>query len=367
MTIELYKRVGSPRWQARIQFASGDVKRVTTGEVDEAIALQKAHEIAADIKLRRKYGLCDRAFTFSEVFSDWIAMIQPANKRDEYTRAALLHIIPVFGSTQIDRIKNRDLLRWRNNLSVGNNRKRTLDVILRGCFNHAVDMDALSSELCPRFKSEKVVLNPRDAFTSAEMEKIIDYLASWRGSGKKRETQDTRTLLYFIVQTLNATGMRPGKEIESLMWNDVSYDFKTHPSDRFLRICVRPETTKVRTPRILVAERWLNDILMSELQCQMLRWGLVCNQGFVFRGRDNYRPRTYARAFEQALQNLGLLYTYDKKKRTLYSIRHHYITRKLYEGRSVHLISKQCGNSTAIIEKVYSKVIASQAVEQLID
>ena len=347
-------------------FAPGDVKRITTGEIDEGLALQKAHEIAAEIKLRRKYGLCDKSLTFSEVFADWITSVQPLSKRDEYNRAAIFHILPAFGNQQIDRIKKRDVLRWRDGLGVGNNRKRTLDVIIRGCFNHAVDMDALRTEMRPNIKSEKVNLNPRDAFSDQEMSRIIEFLRGWRGSGRKQETQDTRTLLYYIVQTLNATGMRPGKEVESLTWSDIKIDYNAHPNDRFLKIEIRPETTKVRRFRVLVAEDWLNDKLNELQKIQLEEWKMICNEGYVFRGRNEYRPPSYVRAFEQALRNLGLLYTHDGRKRTLYSIRHYYITRKLYEGRSVHLLAKQCGNSTAIIEKVYSKVISSLAVEQLI-
>jgi hypothetical protein len=366
MAIELYKRVGSPRWQARILFAPGDVKRISTGELDKGLALQKAHEIAAEIKIRRKYGLCDKSLTFSEVFADWISRIHPFNKRDEYNRAAIFHILPAFGQRQIDRIKKRDVIQWRDGLSVGKNRKRTLDVIIRGCFNHAVDMEALSPELCPKIKSEKVDLNPRDAFTYSEMETIVDFLRDWRGTGRKQETQDTRTLLYYVVQTLNATGMRPGKEVESLTWNDCKTDTNAHPKDRYLKFEIRPETTKVRRFRELVAEDWL-DAELNELQTiQMRDWKIICNQGYIFKGRGEYKPSTYARAFEQALREIGLLYTHNRRKRTLYSIRHHFITRKLYEGRSVHLVALQCGNSTAIIEKVYSKVKTGQAVEHLI-
>ena len=58
---------------------------------------------------------------------------------------------------------------------------------------------------------------------------------------------------------------------------------------------------------------------------------------------------------------------YDKfgKKRTLYSIRHFYITISLMKGFDIHIVAKQCGTSTTMIDKYYSKLIPTLRADLL--
>jgi hypothetical protein len=44
----------------------------------------------------------------------------------------------------------------------------------------------------------------------------------------------------------------------------------------------------------------------------------------------------------------------DGKPRTLYSYRHYYATRELKAGMTTHQLSRQLGNSTAMLDKHYS-------------
>jgi hypothetical protein len=81
------------------------------------------------------------------------------------------------------------------------------------------------------------------------------------------------------------------------------------------------------------------------------------NDAFVF----TTRLRTVANihslnaAFNALLDQLGLKIGADGKSRTLYSLRHYYATRDLKRGVSTHALSKQMGNSTAMLDKHYSK------------
>jgi integrase len=53
--------------------------------------------------------------------------------------------------------------------------------------------------------------------------------------------------------------------------------------------------------------------------------------------------------------------------RTLYALRHTYVTLKLLTGNiDIHTLSKQTGNSTAMIERHYSKLTATMAAEKLV-
>ena len=61
------------------------------------------------------------------------------------------------------------------------------------------------------------------------------------------------------------------------------------------------------------------------------------------------------RAFNSLLDELDLKAGADGRQRTLYSWRHFYATQDLERGVSTHALSKQLGNSTAMLDKHYSK------------
>ncbi|MFM8666569.1 MAG: integrase, partial [Betaproteobacteria bacterium] len=54
------------------------------------------------------------------------------------------------------------------------------------------------------------------------------------------------------------------------------------------------------------------------------------------------------------------------QNRTLYSLRHTYATLELLRGAvDIHTLSRQMGNSAAMIERHYSKLTATMAAERL--
>ena len=57
-----------------------------------------------------------------------------------------------------------------------------------------------------------------------------------------------------------------------------------------------------------------------------------------------------------SINALGLVYGADGKKRTLYSWRHFYATLDLQRGVSTHVLSRQMGNSTSVLDRFYSKL-----------
>jgi integrase len=58
--------------------------------------------------------------------------------------------------------------------------------------------------------------------------------------------------------------------------------------------------------------------------------------------------------------------TSDGQNRTLYSLRHTYARLELLRNSTdIHTLSKQMGNSAAMIERHYSKLTATMAAERL--
>ena len=66
------------------------------------------------------------------------------------------------------------------------------------------------------------------------------------------------------------------------------------------------------------------------------------------------------------MRDAGLLKNAEGQNRTLYSLRHTYATLELLNNKTdIHTLSKQMGNSAAMIERHYSKLTATMAAEQL--
>jgi integrase len=67
------------------------------------------------------------------------------------------------------------------------------------------------------------------------------------------------------------------------------------------------------------------------------------------------------------MRDTGLLKNSEGQNRTLYSLRHTYATLALLDGGTdIHTLSKQMGNSAAMIERHYSKLTATLAADRLV-
>jgi integrase len=86
----------------------------------------------------------------------------------------------------------------------------------------------------------------------------------------------------------------------------------------------------------------------------------------LFRYSDGHQPHSLVGTFRRLMRDSGLLKDSDGENRTLYSLRHTYATIEMLRGEvDIHTLSKQMGNSAAMIERHYSKLTATMAAERL--
>jgi hypothetical protein len=70
--------------------------------------------------------------------------------------------------------------------------------------------------------------------------------------------------------------------------------------------------------------------------------------------------------FRHLMRDTGLLKNTEGQKHTLYSLRHTYAELELLNTKAdIYTLSKQMGNSAAMIEKHYSKLTANMAAKML--
>ena len=200
----------------------------------------------------------------------------------------------------------------------------------------------------------------RGSFTDAEYKQIYTALRNWHKNTQNEKAAATREVLrnYFLV--LGNTGVRHGTEALGLRWNNIEWHQAN--GERYLVLNVDGKTSK----RSAVARDTVEDYLLRQSKLNpALNYdsfdALVSakNDAFVFTTRLGTIANIHNlnAAFNALLDELGLKIGADGKSRTLYSLRHYYATRDLKRGVSTHALSKQMGNSTAMLDKHYSKYI----------
>jgi integrase len=199
------------------------------------------------------------------------------------------------------------------------------------------------------------------------MASLLEFMNGWQHKGRLSVEREMRPLLRDYVELLLYTGIRHGTEAMNILWKDV--EWHTKDGVRYLRIWVSGKT----------GGRWLiaKHAAVNALQRLHARQRDVCEMSFetlfaarvphlLFRHSDGHQPHSLVGTFRKLMRDSGLLKNTQGQTRTLYSIRHTYATLALLEGAAdIHTLSKQMGNSAAMIERHYSKLTATMAADRL--
>jgi len=189
----------------------------------------------------------------------------------------------------------------------------------------------------------------RPAFTPTEIKLVITALRTYEKTGRKQRTTEIRQLLRDYVHFVILTGCRPGTELINLRYTDIDTFYKDGRT--YYAITVNGKTGE----RELVAGNRLRRYL------NRLKDRNVSDSEYVFVLSDGTTPKDLHGAFELLLKTIDLLRDKRGKRYSLYSLRHSFATRKLLEGVPMHLLARQMGTSTSMIESHYSKVTARMA------
>jgi integrase len=219
----------------------------------------------------------------------------------------------------------------------------------------------------PKLSTRGQKSTPRPAFTKDEVAKLLAFMKAWSKEGRLAAEREIRPLLRDYVEILLYTGMRHGTEGLGIRWNHI--EWHTHDGKRYLRIWVSGKTGS----RWLIAKYGAVEPLQRLHQRQpklahlsfddLLQSG--CRE-LLFKTTSGYQPHRIDGTFRRLLRDAGLLRDAAGQTRTLYSLRHTYATLELLTNTiDIHTLSKQMGNSAAMIERHYSKLTATMAAERL--
>lgn len=377
----LYRRSRSLLYQCRYKLSDGSWVRRTTGKASLEYAIARACDLYDESRYRQKLGLAHQAHSFAQIASICAADLRreidikkTKSSSNDYLAIIERYFIPYFGERMLEQLSHIDIREfelWRDRQMVRKPKTSTLNnftsawnrvistAVSRGFISERVPVPKLTS------KGEKGKTRP--AFSEVEIEQLLTYMETWQHGGKFDVEKQIRPLTRDYVEFLLLTGIRHGTEAMNVRWKDI--EWHTDKGVRYLRVWVSGKTGG----RWIIAKHRAVEVLKRLHQRQRD----VCDLDFetllatrvphlLFRYADGHQPHSLVGTFRRLMRDSGLLKDSEGQNRTLYSLRHTYATNEMLAGNvDIHTLSKQMGNSAAMIERHYSKLTATMAADRL--
>lgn len=368
----IFLQSNSKRWYARFSL-SGKWYCRTTKEVDKDRAIAMAHRILMEYEIRAKTNTLTTSKRFKDVAEKAISTMQADLGRnagkaiyEDYIGALKKYHIPFFDRTfitSIDADKLREFDVWRNETMKRTPAKSTLmthNAAMQVVFKEAVDSKWMLAVQVPSLTNNGNTTVRRAAFTPAEYEQIQDHLYQMELNSRKEVTRHIRELTQDYAEFVINTGMRPGTELDNLTWSDLHIE--RHGDKATFYISVRKGKTTLHTgTREVVCKLALQQTIFRLTE----RFPNRRADDKIFRLPDGSTTNEIGRTFNAALKEIKL----DNSahgKRTLYSLRHSFITWELIAQKvTIDVLARQCGTSIEMIERHYSHVIPRMFSQQL--
>ena len=377
----VYRRHNSPVWYCRYKLQDGSWHRTSTRKASLEYAIQVACELYDLSRFRQRLGLAHNAPDFAEIAHATLQELRKdldggIGKSVFYTYITCIekYFLPYFEGKRIEELTYTDMKEfelWRNRqmgkapkASTLNNFSSTWSKLQQVAINKGWLSDKVA---IPKLTSKGQKGTTRPAFSREEIEKLLTFMKTWVLEGRMAVERETRPLLRDYFEILLLTGMRHGTEAEGICWKDI--EWHTNKEVKYLRIWVSGKTGG----RWLIAKHSAIEVLRRLHARQLDIKDVAFEEVFqkripmkIFRFSNGYQPLNLRGTFRRLMRDSGLGKDSNGQTRTLYSVRHTYATLELLEkGTDIHTLSKQMGNSVAMLEKHYSKLTATMAAEKL--
>ncbi len=353
--VQVYQRSRSRFWQCSAS-VGGKQHRASTKEEGLSAAKDVAEDWylglvglrrAGEIKVGKTVKQAAEKFT-AEYETITEGQRSPAWVRGHRDRLRL-HILPFFGDLVLPdvtagKVQEYRLYRIENSTTGKPPARNTIHneiVTLRQVLKTAVRHQWLDHlpDLSPPYKTQGKI-EARPWFSPKEYKQL--YLAtrkrarSERHPRLKRHAEDLHDMVLFAANT----GLRTD-ELYNLEHRDVEIEEDNATGETILVIEAR-------------GKRGFG-------YCKSMPNAVRPYQRIVKRNKpmpqDKVFPSDHKKMFNGILEREGLKQTRDGKKRTLYSLRHTYISLRLMEGANIYQVAKNCRTSVEIIEKYYASHI----------
>ena len=379
--VVLYRRSRSLLYQCRFKLADGTWHRVSTRKASVEHAIAIACNLYDEARYRQRLGLAHAAHSFAQIAA--ITAAELRTKIDttsgktafhDYLSCIERYFIPYFGERKLEELTHAEVQQfevWRDRqmrrkpaASTLNNFTTAWNRVIATAVAHGYISERVP---VPKLTAKGAKAKPRAAFTEKEIEQLLSFMDGWQIKGRLEAERQIRPLLRDYIEMLLLTGMRHGTEAMGLCWNHI--EWYTQKDVRYVRIWVDGKTGG----RWLIAKHRAADVLrrlharqddIKQLTFEQLLATRVTHK--LFRFSNGYEPHSFVGTFRKLMRDSGLMKDAEGQTRTLYSLRHTYATLELLNNSTdIHTLSKQMGNSAAMIERHYSKLTATMAADKL--
>lgn len=368
----VYLQDNSERWYCRfVLYRKWYSKATKEKDLDKAIA--RAHIIYMEYQVKAENNLLVDSKRFKDVAARTIEKLQ--NELDngggkvsyrDYIQALNKYHIDYFDRTyitSIDQDKIREFNKWRIEQLGRVPAKSTIlthNAAMNMVFKEAIEHKWMIAAQVPVLTSQGENGKRRAAFSEDEYDKVFDTLINMIDNSRKKKTKLIRELLLNYMEFAVFTGIRPGTEMEGITWGDI--EMARQDNNVRFKVKVRKGKTSKHTGTRTVICR---DQIWDTLDTLRERFPNRKPQDKLFRLADGEETKELGVTFRKVLDACDLKDSPDGA-RTLYSLRHSYITWQLLRrDLRIDILAKQCGTSTAMIEQHYSHVVPSMFEEEL--
>ena len=392
--ILLYKRKfkgkESPNWRARIRVPSSaghlDFSTRTRYEAEaERIAIERFREAEG----RTQQGLPLRPIQFERVASEYLDWKRGQAKVGRCSENVYAYhktivesaLVPFFGQMQLHKIRPMDIERFQeerknNGIRKGNPvRPATINrdnAVLRAVFKFALRQDYVRT--IPTIENVSAFAR-RPSFSTEEADVLRRKLDEWVNAPHKFDgphVRDYRRLFRLYCLVIYFAGIRPGKEMASLRWEDLELIREGGSTYVLLKVhtAKRKDGDLLIRPVIGLAELWQS---FEELEGSYLKKDF----GYIFA-----HPRTtqlepafigtpiasFKTQWNRFIKWAGMEFepSPPHRRRTLYSLRHLYFEQRLiHSDVRLHELAVNGGSSPEVIARWYHHATAKEYAPSL--
>ncbi len=379
--VVLYRRSRSLLYQCRYKLADGTWYRQSTRKASIEHAVVVACDLYDEARYRQRLGLAHQTHTFAQIAAVTLAelrvKIDASTGRtaySDYVGCIEKYFVPYFKDKRLEELTHTDVVEfelWRDRQMRRKPKASTL-MNFASAWNKllavAVERGYISERVpVPKLTTKGEKGKTRPAFSEEEITQLLTFMETWQYKGLREVEKEIRPLLRDYIEMLLLTGMRHGTEAMGICWKHI--EWHTDKGVRYLRIWVDGKTGG----RWLIAKHRAVDVLRRLHARQTDIKHISFDDLFaervphlLFRFSNGYQPPSMNGTFRRLMRDTGLLKNTEGQTRTLYSLRHTYATLEMLRGGvDIHTLSKQMGNSAAMIEKHYSKLTATMAADKL--
>lgn len=348
--VHVYRRENSRFWQCS-SFLDGKNRRTSTKEESLAAAKDFAEDWYLELRGKQRAGELTSEQTFALAAKKFLSeqAVVLADERSsrwlvDHEYRLRLHLLPFFGKLGLSEITAGKVQEFRahriqsNGKPIGrstlHNEIVTLRQVLKNAIRHGW-INHLPDFSTPYNTTGKV--GHRAWFSKDEYRKL--YEATRKNAREKKGERDKRNAaqLHDKILFMANTGIRPD-EANWLEYRDIEIVLDDATGETILEIEVR-------------GKRGVGYCKSTHSAVRPFERMVERNQP---EPTDRLFPTDHKKMFNRILEDLGLKFDRQGNRRTLYSLRHSYISFRLLEGADIYQIAKNCRTSVEMIEKHYA-------------